>query len=169
MTDSEHVGTNVPHSVPGRGTLRSVSRGAESTRDSAGAPAAADTPASPSSVSARQHADADGVSAAATEDLESEVYAARDLDGDERAEVQRALAEARSQLSEATYRRALVLARDSVLLSIEECLSGAVAMEWEPMPRPEFSLETIEAAVAEQERNGDGDNEAADEPKGRTA
>jgi hypothetical protein len=25
-------------------------------------------------------------------------------------------------------------------------------MEWNPLPRPEFSLATIEAAVAEQER-----------------
>ena len=25
-------------------------------------------------------------------------------------------------------------------------------MEWQPLQRPEFSLETIEAAVAEQER-----------------
>jgi hypothetical protein len=55
-------------------------------------------------------------------------------------------------MSDATYRRALVLGRDSVLLSLEECLSGALAMEWEPLPRPEFTLATIEAAVAEQER-----------------
>jgi hypothetical protein len=27
-------------------------------------------------------------------------------------------------------------------------------MEWQPTPRPEFSLATIEAAVAEQERSG---------------
>jgi hypothetical protein len=90
------------------------------------------------------------------EDLEQEVYAARELSGDGRTQVTRMLADARDGLSEATYRRALVLARDTVLLSVEECLSGALAMEWEPAPRPEFSLETIEAAVAEQERQGDG-------------
>ena len=61
------------------------------------------------------------------------------------------LADARTRLSDVTYRRALALARDSVLLSVEECVSGAEAMEWDPEPRPEFSLATIEAAVAEQE------------------
>jgi hypothetical protein len=55
-------------------------------------------------------------------------------------------------MSETAYRRALELARDSVLLSVDECLEGALAMEWEPMERPEFSLASIEAAVAEQER-----------------
>jgi hypothetical protein len=89
------------------------------------------------------------------EDLEHEVYLARDLHGKERTQVRRMLAKARARMSEDTYRRALVLARDSGLLSVEECLSGAVAMEWQPMPRPEFSLATIEAAVAEQERSGD--------------
>ena len=39
-------------------------------------------------------------------------------------------------MSEVAYRRALELARDSVLLSVDECLEGAVAMEWEPLPRP---------------------------------
>jgi hypothetical protein len=91
------------------------------------------------------------------EDLEQEVYAARELYGDEREEVGRQLADARAEMSEPTYRRALELARDSALLSVDECLSGAVAMEWEPTPRPEFSLATIEAAVAEQEREGDSD------------
>ncbi len=86
------------------------------------------------------------------EDLEAEVYAARDLHGDERTKARRALARARSRMSEDTYRRALLLARDSSLLSVEECLDGARAMEWQPLQRPEFSLETIEAAVAEQER-----------------
>lgn len=172
MTDSEHTDTNVPHSVPSRGNLRSVSRGAEPTQDTAGAPApvaAAEPPASPASVPMRQHADSDVVARPPTEDLESEVYAARDLDGEERADVEHALAGARSQMSEATYRRALILARDSVLLSIDECLTGAVAMEWEPIQRPEFSLETIEAAVAQQERTGDGDAEVSDEPEGRSA
>lgn len=88
------------------------------------------------------------------EDLEGQVLGARDLHGAQRTEAKRLLARARRQLSEQTYRRALVLARDSVLLSIAECISGAQAMEWEPMPRPEFSLATIEAAVAEQERSG---------------
>jgi hypothetical protein len=100
------------------------------------------------------------------DDLEADVYAARDLHGEERAEVRRTLSEARSQMAEATYRSALVLARDSALLSIEECLDGAAAMEWEPKPRPEFSLETIEAAVAERERDG---QRSAAEPDGRIA
>jgi hypothetical protein len=86
------------------------------------------------------------------EDLEAEVYTARDLHGDDPAQVRDVLADARGRMSDATYRRALVLARDSVLLSVEECVSGALAMEWEPQPRPEFSLAAIEAAVAEQER-----------------
>jgi hypothetical protein len=89
------------------------------------------------------------------ENLEHEVYVARDLHGKERVQIRRLLARARARMSEITYRRALMLARDSGLLSVEECLTGAVAMEWEPMPRPEFSLATIEAAVAEQERHGD--------------
>jgi hypothetical protein len=88
------------------------------------------------------------------EDLEHEVYLVRDLHGKERAQVRRMLAKARAKMSEYTYRRALVLARDSALLTVEECLTGAVAMEWQPTPRPEFSLATIEAAVAEQERQG---------------
>jgi hypothetical protein len=86
------------------------------------------------------------------EDLEAEVYAARDLHGEERTKARRALGKARSRMSEDTYRRALLLARDSGLLTIQECLDGARAMEWQPLPRPEFSLATIEAAVAEQER-----------------
>jgi hypothetical protein len=90
------------------------------------------------------------------EDLEHEVYAARELHGDERGQVGRLLDDARVRMSEATYRRALLLARDSGLLSVQECLDGAAAMEWQPTPRPEFSLETIEAAVAEQERRDDG-------------
>ena len=89
-----------------------------------------------------------------TEDLESDVYTARDVHGDARADLRRTLSQARSRLSESSYRRALELARDSVLLSVEECVQGAQAMEWNPLPRPEFSLATIEAAVAEQERDG---------------
>ena len=91
-----------------------------------------------------------------TEHLESEVYIARDVHGETRAQLRRTLAKARSSMSEPAYRRALELARDSVLLSVEECVRGALAMEWEPMPRPEFSLATIEAAVAEQERSEPG-------------
>jgi hypothetical protein len=86
------------------------------------------------------------------EDLEAEVYAARELNGDELAQARGLLADARKGMSDPTYRRALELARDSVLLSVEECLSGALAMEWDPLPRPEFTLAAIEAAVAEQER-----------------
>jgi hypothetical protein len=93
------------------------------------------------------------------------VYTVRDLHGEERAQARRTLSQARSGMSDATYRRALILARDSVLLSVEECVDGAQAMEWEPTPRPEFSLETIEAAVAEQERHGHG----AAEPEDGTA
>jgi hypothetical protein len=96
--------------------------------------------------------DVDGAEPPQTKDLESEVYTARDVHGDARAKLRRKLAKARSSMSEAAYRRALELARDSVLLSVDECLEGAVAMEWEPLPRPEFSLASIEAAVAEQER-----------------
>jgi hypothetical protein len=96
--------------------------------------------------------DADGAEQPSTKDLESEVYTARDVHGDARAKLRRKLARARSSMSDTSYRRALELARDSVLLSVDECLEGAVAMEWEPLPRPEFSLESIEAAVAEQER-----------------
>ncbi len=87
-----------------------------------------------------------------TEDLEADVYTARDVHGEARAELRRTLAQARSRLSETTYRRALELARDTVLLTVDECVQGAQAMEWNPLPRPEFSLATIEAAVAEQER-----------------
>ena len=96
--------------------------------------------------------DVDGAEQPPTKDLESEVYTARDVHGDARAKLRRKLARARSTMSETAYRRALELARDSVLLSVDECLEGALAMEWEPMPRPEFSLASIEAAVAEQER-----------------
>ena len=92
------------------------------------------------------------------EDLEHEVYAARDLHGEERGQVRRLLSEARARMSEGPTGARSMLARDSGLLSIEECLSGAVAMEWEPMPRPEFSLATIEAAVAEQERDESSDS-----------
>jgi hypothetical protein len=88
-------------------------------------------------------------------DLEQAVYDARELDDDQRAEVGQVLTDARAGMTEDTYRRALVLARDTVLLSIEECINGAIAMEWAPLPRPEFSLAAIEAAVAEQERRGD--------------
>ncbi len=87
------------------------------------------------------------------EELEAEVYAARDVHGDARAQLRRTLSRARSSMSEAGYRHALELARDSVLLTVDECIQGARAMEWEPLPRPEFSLATIEAAVAEQERS----------------
>jgi hypothetical protein len=114
---------------------------------------------------ARPDPDGQVLDGAPVEDLESEVYAARDLHGEERGEVRRVLVQARARMSDTTYRRALVLARDSVLLSIDECLNGAVAMEWEPAQRPEFSLETIEAAVAEQERNGHPDGQ--DKPEGR--
>jgi len=93
-----------------------------------------------------------GAGESTTENLEAEVYAARDLHGDERAKARRLLGKARSRMADETYRRALELARDSSLLTIEECLDGARAMEWEPLPRPEFSLATIEAAVAEQEQ-----------------
>jgi len=87
-----------------------------------------------------------------TESLEAEVYAARDLHGDERGITRQTLTRARALMSEDTYRRALQLARDSALLTVEECLDGARAMEWQPLPRPEFSLATIEAAVAEEEQ-----------------
>ena len=97
--------------------------------------------------------DTAGAEPPTTESLEAEVYAARDLHGDERGTVRRLLGKARSRMSDETYRRALVLARDSALLTIEECLDGARAMEWQPLPRPEFSLATIEAAVAEQEQS----------------
>jgi hypothetical protein len=114
----------------------------------------AQAPTATSNVPARASTEpAGGGSRPSTEDLESDVYVARDVHGDARAELRRMLAQARSRLSEATYRRALELARDSVLLSVEECVQGAQAMEWNPLPRPEFSLATIEAAVAEQERN----------------
>ncbi len=93
-----------------------------------------------------------GADPSSIESLEAEVYAARDLHGDERGTTRRLLAKARTRMSEETYRRALELARDSSLLTVEECLDGARAMEWQPLPRPEFSLATIEAAVAEQEQ-----------------
>jgi hypothetical protein len=100
----------------------------------------------------RAVADDDGAEQPSTKDLESEVYTARDVHGDARAKLRRKLARARSSMSDTAYRRALELARDSGLLSVDECLEGAVAMEWEPLPRPEFTLASIEAAVAEQER-----------------
>jgi hypothetical protein len=116
----------------------------------------AQAPATPHAAPARPAADTGGAQRTPTEDLESEVYAARDVHGDARAELRRTLAQARSSLSEPAYRRALELARDSVLLSVDECVEGALAMEWNPLPRPEFSLATIEAAVAEQERAEQG-------------
>jgi flagellar biosynthesis GTPase FlhF len=94
----------------------------------------------------------DGADQSSIKDLESEVYAARDVHGDDRVKLRRKLGRARSSMTETSYRRALELARDSVLLTIEECLEGGQAMEWEPLPRPEFTLASIEAAVAEQER-----------------
>jgi hypothetical protein len=96
--------------------------------------------------------DVDGAQQSSTKDLESEVYTTRNVHGDDRVKLRRKLARARSSMNETSYRRALELARDSVLLTIEECFEGAQAMEWEPLPRPEFSLASIEAAVAEQER-----------------
>ena len=112
----------------------------------------AQAPATPHAGPARASADSGAAQRTPTEDLESEVYTARDVHGDARAQLRRTLAQARSSLSETTYRRALELARDSVLLSVDECVQGALAMEWDPLPRPEFSLATLEAAVAEQER-----------------
>jgi hypothetical protein len=177
MTESDLAGTNVGHSSPGRGTLRPVSLEGEPARGGVAAPASPITSEAEEPAPARSGVESapaparpdptrgvvDGTSIA---DLESEVYTVRDVNGEELDELRRTLSQARSEMSEATYRRALVLARDSALLSLEECINGALAMEWEPAPRPEFSLETIEAAVAEQERNGQG---AADEPAGRTA
>jgi hypothetical protein len=97
--------------------------------------------------------DLDGVDQrSSTKDLESEIYTRRDGHGNNRVTLRRKLAHARSSMTETSYRRALELARDSLLLSIEECIAGARAMEWTPMPRPEFTLTSIEAAVAEQER-----------------
>ena len=119
-----------------------------------GGPAAvpAEAYAAPQPAPVRAVTDVDGAEQPPTKDLEHEVYTARDVHGDARAKLRRKLARARSTMSETAYRRALELARDSVLLSVDECLEGALAMEWEPMPRPEFSLASIEAAVAEQER-----------------
>lgn len=123
-----------------------------------GGVAAAPAPAEPNGAPATSaYAGASGTAggtATSTEDLEAEVYASRDVHGDARAQLRRTLARARSSMSEAGYRHALELARDSVLLSVDECIQGARAMEWEPLPRPEFSLATIEAAVAEQEQAG---------------
>ena len=122
-----------------------------------GGVAAAPVPAEPNRASATGsyagagNAAGDGA-ATSTEDLEAEVYASRDVHGDARAQLRRTLSRARSSMSEAGYRHALELARDSVLLTVDECIQGARAMEWEPLPRPEFSLATIEAAVAEQEQ-----------------
>jgi hypothetical protein len=143
----------------GQGNLRAVTLRGEPTWRDVGAPAAS-RPASEratGSTDVPAAADGDGEvgKIASLEDLEREVYAARELHGDERGQVRRLLADARAGMSEATYRRALMLARDSGLLSVQECLNGAEAMEWKPMQRPEFSLETIEAAVAEQERRND--------------
>lgn len=115
-------------------------------------PAPAEGTATPQPAPVRAPADGSAPGRPSIEDLESAVYTARDVHGETRAQLRRTLAEARSTLSESSYRRALELARDSVLLSVDECVQGALAMEWEPTPRPEFSLATIEAAVAEQER-----------------
>jgi hypothetical protein len=141
----------------GQGTLPAVTLRGEPTRGEAGpesAPASGPTTGS-RDVSAGTDGDAEVGRNASLTDLEQAVYNARELQDDQRAEVGRLLADARAGMTEATYRRALVLARDSVLLSIEECINGALAMEWAPLPRPEFSLAAIEAAVAEQERRGD--------------
>jgi hypothetical protein len=117
--------------------------------ESNGAPQATGGRPAPGSGNAASDAAATSI-----ESLEAEVYASRDVHGDARAQLRRTLARARSSMSEAGYRHAHELARDSVLLSVDECIQGARAMEWEPLPRPEFSLATIEAAVAEQERAG---------------
>ncbi len=126
----------------------------EPTWGGVAAPAPAPAQAAPAPQPAAVRAPADGSAPARSsiEELESEVYVARDVHGETRAQLRRTLAQARSSMSEPSYRRALELARDSVLLSVDECVRGALAMEWEPTPRPEFSLATIEAAVAEQER-----------------
>jgi hypothetical protein len=139
----------------GRGSLPPVTLRGEPTWGAVAAPAS--EPVAERATGAAAATDGTEFDGAATaagslKDLEAEVYAARNLHGDERTRVRRLFANARKRMSDATYRRALELARDSVLLSVEECLNGAVAMEWEPTPRPEFSLATIEAAVAEQER-----------------
>jgi hypothetical protein len=151
-----------------RGTLRPVTLRGEATWSGVAPPASSEAAdgAPPGSAprSAPPRPSADG-GAVAVDELEAAVYAARDLHGDDRSKVRRMFARARSRMSEATYRRALVLARDTGLLSIEECISGALAMEWEPLPRPEFSLATIEAAVAEQERSG----RPVERPEGPTA
>ena len=127
----------------------------EPTWGSVAAPATGPTqvPAATHTGPARAGSEPGQAPRTSTEDLESDVYVARDVHGDARAELRRTLAQARSRLSEATYRRALELARDTVLLTVDECVQGAQAMEWNPLPRPEFSLATIEAAVAEQERD----------------
>ncbi len=118
----------------------------------AAAPAPAEVPDGPQPAPVRPVTVAGAKDRTPVEDLEHEVYTARDVHGEARAQLRRTLAQARSSMSETSYRRALELARDSVLLSVDECVKGALAMEWQPLPRPEFSLETIEAAVAEQER-----------------
>jgi hypothetical protein len=144
MTEREQIRTDLGRSAPGPDSLRPVSREGDPMRGGAPGPAAgtaADVAGSGSAAPTRRGAAAEPIDGRPVEDLESEVYAARDLHGDERGEVGRTLVQARSRMSDTTYRRALVLARDSVLLSIDECLDGAAAMEWEPTPRPEFSLE----------------------------
>jgi hypothetical protein len=143
----------------GQGTLRAVTLRGEPTWRDVGAPASrprSERATESTDVPAPAEGDGEVGKSGSLEDLEHEVYTARELHGDERGQVGRLLADARAGMSEATYRRALMLARDSGLLSVQECLNGAAAMEWEPAPRPEFSLETIEAAVAEQERRDDG-------------
>jgi hypothetical protein len=153
MTQSEQVMSVGAQSRRPRGTLRPVTlRGQPAWGDVAAQ--ASSEPADGAASGSAPARPATDTGAVAVNDLEAEVYAARDLHGDDRTKVRRMFARARSRMSEATYRRALVLARDTGVLSIEECISGAVAMEWEPLPRPEFSLATIEAAVAEQERSG---------------
>jgi hypothetical protein len=128
-----------------------VTSRAEPTWGGAGA-VPAGTYAAAQPATARVVRDVDGAGPSSTKELESEVYAARDVHGDDRTKLRRKLTRARSSMTDTSYRRALELARDSVLLTIEECIEGALAMEWEPLPRPEFSLASIEAAVAEQER-----------------
>ena len=100
----------------------------------------------PRSAPAPAVSDIDGAKQATTNDLESEVYAARDLHGEDLLTLRTKLTHARLSMTATSYRRALELARDSILLTIEECLQGAQAMEWEP-PRREFTLGSIEAAA----------------------
>lgn len=163
MTQSEQASTIGTHSGDARGTVSVVTLRGEPAWGGLTATATSRTvngTAAPGTGrqagTGTQPATTGGLSTAAAgsvEELEAQVYATRDLHGDERGAVRRLLSQARGRMSEDTYRRALVLARDSALLTVEECLDGARAMEWQPLPRPEFSLATIEAAVEEQERH----------------